>query len=442
MSILDAPQENLDPVIWDISKDTPQLHEDVTSEVVGRLHDWMASRGYTSNALRGLYLIGSEATLQYSPISDLDIDVLIDPELVGGDEGFEELVQLSVFSSELNGVPLGDTKHPVNYFFRDADVPLAEAEAIYDIFNFVWIQTPPELPPIFDPQDYFAEVIGYAKVVAEKVDTTLAETRQLLSDYFEFGEEEAIRQRIEQNVESLVDLLYVLRERRHKAFESQDIAIPYGFSRNWMPSNVVYKFLEKYEYIKILMELERLYSLGDSSVEPRDVRRVINSFLSREVQAQSVGAVVEQVLSEFELPQNWWEDDDLRSLVEELASLLGKSGSQIRNYIRTTFLAGVMDLISDTVIEWALDANWMESASWRRKVATYVASLSKLTPQAVLEIIRDHILEGSYTFAFKQAKKSLGYSVGPWAESLRISEKWYVYSSRSSTRAYARVTGS
>lgn len=427
MSVLDVPKESLDPELWDIDEELPKLHSDVSFQIVHRLKTWWVSQDLPLEALKGIYLVGSEATVQYSPSSDIDITVVFDDEDID-----QETLKEKAIESGLNGKPLEGTSHPVNYYFRPDEEPVVEADAIYDILQDVWIKTPPELPPLFDPRDYFREVVEYAKTVADRINQGFAELRHLLIDWQEDPEDSRLREATVTQVQNLVDILETLVERRHKAFEAQDIAIPFGFSRSWMPANVVYKYLEKYGYIEALRNLQSLLRATDSDFEPEELRQVLRSLAIKRT-GQSVGRVVEQIVRDFQLPDKWWEDDELRELVEILATTLGKSAKEVEDYIAATFLQQVLQRIIETAAEWGLDDDWVYDPTWRRKMATYVGSITKIPPAEIQNIIKDHLMfeeESSYTQAFKEVKSWLNYPVRPVSASLEMSEKWYVYSQR------------
>lgn len=308
-SILDFRKENLDPAIWDISGEAPVMRPEAREEIINRLIQGLADNGFEKahEWIDGLFVIGSSTTYQWEPTSDIDVSVKVDPdkfislELQNAPDVDDEMIRQmlgEIAWESLNEIDLPGTKHPVNYFFMTSAYDLELTDASYNLLDNEWLKLPPDVPKDFDPEMSLDEAWNMARGWAARLDEEIGETRRdvrdydLLVDYFKNLNDEnrgwvsdRIQEKvdeIESDVAGLASEYEELHDARVSAFttESRDFDRDklLQYSRNWLPENIVYKYLERYNYLQLLKALKNVYrdSYTNEGEFVEDVKQVID----------------------------------------------------------------------------------------------------------------------------------------------------------------------
>lgn len=266
MSVLDKPRKTLDPVIWDLNQHTPKLYNHVRNIILESLFDWLKEQDYWEKP-KEIFFVGSSATLQYGPQSDIDITVVLPSDI----ETSKELRKLA--NQTLSGKNLIES-HPINYFFRSDEIPLESADAIYDVMDDMWIKQSVSEGTV--DKGVLDKALEWAKHIdLEKGELLrdIVDYRELLDLLDEVHQEERedlfeavkkMAEEVEGDIASLTEDYENIKDDRLRAFEEdiKERGLEAGkeyLSRNWLPENIIYKFLEKYRYLKLLRDLKNLY---------------------------------------------------------------------------------------------------------------------------------------------------------------------------------------
>lgn len=276
MSILDKVRPTLDPQVWDLTaEDNPTLHPQVADQIRDTLQGWLDSHGLPM--AKGIYFIGSSATRQYRATSDIDITVVLDLEL----DQIKEAVQ---FLGEINGQEFVG-KHPINYYLRSGEMPLEFADAVYDVEGRTWLKEhDPETGSAWENRSVIDQAIGWAKhidldkgalarnvIEYQIIQEMLHEVSDDEKNELEQALQDALHD-INLDIEHMVADYDEIREDRRRAFESdlEEQGEPVGpayMSKNLLPGNVVYKYLERYRYLQLLQELRKLDDVDSQEAE-------------------------------------------------------------------------------------------------------------------------------------------------------------------------------
>ena len=264
-SVLDLPHDTLDPSLWDFNGQ-PTLDPEVKDTIVYSLYDWLEQNGFSSGWVNDMFFIGSAAGYQYRDISDLDITIVPDLDLLReevGDEGdnlkIKELVKQMI--KELNGYLI--VKHPVNYYIRlTADVPVGEA--IYNIFSDTWIKTAPPIKDDYVPEERFKTQWLMAEARAGVIDEVVGKLKRRIDDYdilSEYADDPKwgprIQERLENKKNSINQWVEWLSHEYVEIWKARQKAYKVEESQESM-GNLIYKFLERYDYIDFLHALREI----------------------------------------------------------------------------------------------------------------------------------------------------------------------------------------
>jgi predicted nucleotidyltransferase len=280
-SVIDIARDDLDPTVFTFKDgDIPIIKPSIRSQVINDV-----SMIHEITPVLDYYVVGSILTKRYSKVSDIDVNVVVDP--VTSPMVVEAVVKLI---KRLNGTLAVGTTHPINYYiYRDENAfDTDNTPAIYDIANERWIKEPEE--------DSFS-VRAFMKkfeVNIKDVDLSTAELRRDLLDFKELDElsDDEVKDisylvknkvaEIEESVENLISIYKDYKNIRRKAYKepmTPKQIRAFGGKYN-LPENIQYKLLEKYYYIELVTKLEKIMSDGKlTKDEIPTVKKAVNDFL-------------------------------------------------------------------------------------------------------------------------------------------------------------------
>jgi predicted nucleotidyltransferase len=264
-SILDEPRATLNPSIFDLSGDAqaPKM----LPEVRAAIFDQLGKLNLPESAIKSILFFGSAAAYQYEETSDLDVTVVVD----------EEQTDLNGLMKEISD-ELYIAEHPVTYFLRTNEYPIDGSDAIYDMINDIWIRVPEASEGAIHKEEY-QDTVEDAVEWAKKLDLMLGETRR---DYIDFeklelayqhvGEDKKaeVLKRIEQKLSEISEDVAAFALEKDKLHQTRAVAfaeelekhgentIHKYLSRNWLPENILYKILERYQYTKLLKHFKQI----------------------------------------------------------------------------------------------------------------------------------------------------------------------------------------
>lgn len=253
-SVLDPVRKERCPDIFDKNN---RMHLEVKNFIIDTFMNWKDQLDNCEFTVKGIYLIGSSASYQYTDTSDVDITIVSEDF----DESNRDVVRMLP-----NGNNLPGTNHPVNYYIR-AELEERLAENIYDITDKKWIKET-EKSEVAVPHSYILEL---SKFFMNAVDLTLSEFERDKTDYLEY--KSLNPEKVEISEEEKADVISkklfelksdldairignkLIRGFVHEAYDSEDnyfnVSIEIA-NKNRSPqmsvNNLVYKCLEKYGY--------------------------------------------------------------------------------------------------------------------------------------------------------------------------------------------------
>jgi len=216
-------------------------------------------------------LIGSILTKRYRNDADLDIDLLVD---VPPADRVTMREAINKNLKDINGKLIPGTKHPINYYVHtDPQINkdhLQTADGVYDVMTNKFVRKPVEQS--FDPKQYEAD---FQKKVKE-IDVVKGELHRDIIDYKELQE---LTPSDVENLQALIskklteienaimffdklgqDLAQARRDLYNRDLTPDEIR-QYGIHHK-LPKNVIYKYLEKYHYLKFFKKCKEIMKDG------------------------------------------------------------------------------------------------------------------------------------------------------------------------------------
>jgi len=272
-SVIDIERNSLDPTVWEFPDDQlPILRPAIKLQILENVE---AINRITP--VVEFFMIGSILTKQYSPNSDIDVNVQIEPNDV------DDLLMdtLYGFIRRINGSLAIGTTHPINYFIVQEEYNKDKSQGVYDIASERWEKV---------PEGVDIEIELYANKFQNTVngiDITTAELRRDIIDYetLKALSPEQIGklgdlltkklEEIENDILFLVKSYKDIHHLRKNAFDKEMTPAEIKkFGKKYkLPENIVYKMLEKYYYIEFIKTLENILG-NEESIEPSDIKKV------------------------------------------------------------------------------------------------------------------------------------------------------------------------
>ena len=272
--VIDIPRMTLAPKVWDNpSSENPKLKQEVLDVINTRLEKFAKEFPIIKSTL-----IGSILGHRYRNDADLDINVLFD---VPKEQQEEERVRLAKSLRDINGKNIPGTEHPINYYvLTDPKLEAeqaAKADGNYDILKNKWIRKPEKIE--FDAGKYLDQ---FKKQVGE-LDMVKGELKRDIIDYDELKElspsdilnlQEKINEKLEEiedSIKKITDIGDKLDVDRRAGFDTDmtpDQIKQYGIKIK-LPSSVIYKYMEKYHYLKFYKKCKEI--LDDGKVTDKEI---------------------------------------------------------------------------------------------------------------------------------------------------------------------------
>ena len=274
-SIIDIPRQRYAPGVFDdANTNNPKLKQSVRDIILNQIDKFQEKY-----PVKKYSLIGSILTKRYRDDADLDMNILFDVPEKDREEVRKELAS-SLRS--INGKLVPGTKHPINYYvITDPELKKkndAMADGVYDIDENEFVRRPSE--DTFDSEKYEAD---FQKKVKE-IDVVKGELARDLIDYEELkglttddvlNLQDKINTKldeIEDSIEVLVDIGDDVVKQRQSAFNDDmtpDEIRQFG-KKHKLPKNIIYKYLEKYHYLKFYKKCKEI--LEDGKVSDKEIK--------------------------------------------------------------------------------------------------------------------------------------------------------------------------
>jgi len=295
-SSIDFPRgETLNKSIWDFKNGKYTLKPLVRRKILNVLGKYkdvdlidMAATGEDSEKM--IHITGSICTNQYSEDSDIDVHIVIPTDSkYYEDEQFSKAV-LDWFSDNRDKINGYFGKYPIEVYIQSNINQEYLADACYNIMSDNWLKGPKIVPEDYDPYEDYSEIFDEIRKEVKGVDLQMGELKRDIIDY------ETIKQAIAKmpkdlkksfltklegklkEIENDIEMLYKKRsdliKTRRSASQPQSKEQAMGdenLKKIWKNKNATFKFIVRYQYLRIIKELKDL--LEDGELSPKDVEK-------------------------------------------------------------------------------------------------------------------------------------------------------------------------
>ena len=284
-SSIDFPKTDLPKDIWDKDGESYVLKPDVKDKILQALATYPKLQLVEwADEIR---LVGSITSNQYEKGADIDVHLVGDASNSPGGMSAEEL------------------KGDVYRFFKKADYPIGDfhievytqtnppqdymSVGVYNLKNDQWEKGPDKKEQGFNPYEAYEEIFDKIKTLAKEADLKLGELKRDVIDYdviakalsYVPNESKAkIKEELQKRLDEIEEDIKVLMKdklewinarklassptTREQALNDLELAKEFG------EKNAIFKFLNRYQYIKVISVLEKMIEDDNINAEEMD----------------------------------------------------------------------------------------------------------------------------------------------------------------------------
>lgn len=288
-SSIDFPREGLDSAIWTKNDNGYILREDVKRKILSTLEKY--SDVSLLKIAKEIRIVGSIATNQFLDNADLDIHVISR----NPDDWSEKDVKLLMnwFNEHRDEIDGWVNDHPIEVYIQLNPAQDLMSDGCYSVLEDKWLVGPKIVSMSTDPYDDFSHIADDIRDAVEDADKLFSELKRDVIDYEVIkqamegmpGEDKKrLLQKLRAKLEELevgIEALYKERgewvDARHTASkpETPEQALKdVELAKNWKDVNATFKFINRYQYLKTINNLEKL--LADEKISSKEVPIIKN----------------------------------------------------------------------------------------------------------------------------------------------------------------------
>ena len=292
MSSIDHKRNTLSKYIFDdVNNDYPLIKSQVQTYILNRVESIEQTYGYPINEV---FMIGSILTKQYRNDADVDINLFFDVPFEEQESFLEEIYE---DLADLNGHIIPNTEHILNFYVVVDEIiqnsNLEKADSVFSITNNMWVKKGSFEG--FNHQSVYDSFSGKLNEYLTDLDLLKGEIKRDIIDYTlldtltkeDVSELDIIMdsklEEIEENMVEFRETITGITQDRRDLFtrELTPEEIVSFKKHNNLPTNIIYKLLEKYHYIEFSKKIKKI--LEDDIIEPEELEdlteRVINQII-------------------------------------------------------------------------------------------------------------------------------------------------------------------
>lgn len=288
-STIDFPEEDLTPEIWTKTEAGYELNDEAKDLIVDTLNSNPIMPDVIANA-EDIRIIGSICTNLYQSDTDVDVHISLKPEVQKSIKDIDEFQKQVIKWSREKSVLIGT--HPIEVFIQPNSAQDMMSDGVYSITKSEWLKGPAILDAEYNPYEVFKDAFIKIQDFAKEADVDLGELKRDVIDYEaidgayrklpETSKEKLkmfLNSKLEEIEDDINDLLKDKKEwieyrRSTKATTDPEQAMKdIEIVKQWHDVNATFKMLNRYGYIKLITELEKIKDV-DTEIKHEDVPKV------------------------------------------------------------------------------------------------------------------------------------------------------------------------
>jgi len=295
-SSIDFPQKDLDFKVWKKVGDNYVIKSKVKRQILNLLSKYpeedLVDMAKVKDGLKVIHVIGSICTNQYLDDSDIDVHVIVSQDSkYFGDEDFQKDV-IKWYAANADELKAYVDEHKFEVYMQYNETQDLLSAGCYDLMNDKWITGPRIFPLDYDPYEDFADVFKDVHSIVADADILFGELKRDVIDWDVISQalqkipknmRQHLKRRLGEKLQEIEDDIHLLyRERKDwvdaRRKSSKPVSVENAKSdveliKRWQDANALFKFVNRYHYLKTIRELEELLD-KDDKLNPKNVDAV------------------------------------------------------------------------------------------------------------------------------------------------------------------------
>jgi len=283
-SLIDFPKDGLNPLIWDYVNGKYTLKPEVKDHIIHLLHIY-PDVDLTTIA-KEVHITGSMCTNQYDEDTDIDVHIIASSPY-SSNKPFRDTI-FRWYKDNRDFIAGYIKHHPIEVYIQINPYQEYLSDGVYDLLNDAWIKGPKIVSMEFDPYEEYTDLIDDVAAEADDADLLIGELKRDVIDYsvvkdavkrFSPDQRKKLIMRlrskleeIESGIERLLKIKGKWTDARKLASQPKSIEQALrdiNMARSWRDKNVVFKFLDRYNYLRLISDLERM--IEDDGLQSQEV---------------------------------------------------------------------------------------------------------------------------------------------------------------------------
>lgn len=290
-SSIDFPRKDLDPSVWNKEDDTYKIKPEIRRkilDVLGKYPDELVDMTAVGEAGATIHIVGSIGTNQYDDDADIDVHLIISKDAdLYGDVTFQDKV-IKWFNEHRDEIDGYIGEHPIEVYLQYNPDQDLMSDSCYDLMSDEWLTGPKIVSLDYDPYEDFSGIADDLRNVVEDADKLFGELKRDVIDYdvIKLAMErlsseqkglflDRLKSKLKE-IEEDIRALYIKRKewvdaRRmaSKPSTPEEALKDVELAKKWKDANALFKFVNRYQYLKTIKTLEKL--LVDNEISPDEV---------------------------------------------------------------------------------------------------------------------------------------------------------------------------
>jgi len=283
-SSIDFPRKDLDLSVWEKKDNLYIIRPEVKKKILEIISKY--SDVSLLDIAKEIHIVGSIATNTF--LDDCDVDIHIIPKNIDewNEESQKKVIKWYNEHRDKIGGYIGD--HPAEVYIQlDINQDLM-SDGCYSLLEDKWLTGPKIVSLDYDPYSDFSNVADDLRDVVEDADKLFGELKRDVIDYdvikqameqLSPEQKELFLERLKSKLEEIekdIEVLYKkrkewtdARKNASKPSSPEEALEDVELARKWKDQNAIFKFVNRYKYLKIIKELKEL--LDDDKITPHEV---------------------------------------------------------------------------------------------------------------------------------------------------------------------------
>lgn len=289
-SVIDFPRSELASDVWDKRGDTFILKRDVRKKIISFLMSYTELDLLDSKLTEYIHITGSIGTNRYTEETDIDVHLVINPKYFSSVEEQEAITKEILDWSDEKGKNFVG-QHPIQVYLQKSMEQEYMSESVYDFVKDKWIIGPDFKPLDYNPYEDYSGIYNSVLQAGGKADKMLGSLNRNIIDYDTVKKaitelpkdkrDKALKFMLKKVKDINMDIAYLSKFKLYysdlrKAFsnpESIEKALKDKTQlRKWNDVNAIFKFLNRYKYLRIISDLNDL--VDDGKLTTKDIKKI------------------------------------------------------------------------------------------------------------------------------------------------------------------------